>query len=271
MSSSFPLAESPSLSRCRVWAARPWQAPQRTGRRLVPDSHPRPRYRRRWWKPGVASLACPNEVSRPVWVGSIEIQLTPTVTLCLPLCDAKFRKVCRPSQSKVTLCRPSHTRGVDGDRRRRDNGGKERHTATKKANHMTARRARRATTAFSEWLDITLENRGMSGRALAELMGVADEAISRWRTGASSPSRDNVVKMAEALDVDAVRLALTAAVLPPEFAPGVAPYPIPEPTAQRDSVRRQIARIKGLSEDGKEALLKTYDRLIEEAASEEGA
>lgn len=132
-----------------------------------------------------------------------------------------------------------------------------------------ARRARRTQTVFAEWLDVTLDNLGHgSGRSLAERMGVADEAISRWRTGGSSPSRENVVKMAEALDLDAVRLGLTAAVLPPEFAPGVKPYPIPEPTAQRDSVRRQIARIKGLSDDGREALLRTYDRLIEETPSE---
>lgn len=133
---------------------------------------------------------------------------------------------------------------------------------------MARRHAHRPPSEFAEWLDITLDNREMSGRSLAEAMGVADAAISRWRTGASSPSRDNILKMAEVLDLDAARLAVTAGVIPPEFAPGVAPYDVPEPTAQRESVRRQIARIKGLSDDGKKALLSTYDRLIMESSEE---
>lgn len=134
-----------------------------------------------------------------------------------------------------------------------------------------ARRRARSYSEFAEWLDITLDNQGVgAGTALAEQMGVTDAAISRWRTGASNPTSDNVAKMAKAMGLDPVRLAITAKVLPPEFAPGVEPYEIPEPTAQRDSVRRQLARIKGLSEDQKEALLSTYDRLIEEAAAAEG-
>lgn len=118
---------------------------------------------------------------------------------------------------------------------------------------------------FAEFLDITLNNRSISGRTLAEQLGVSDAAVSRWRTGASTPSAETVARIATALDLDPRRLAVTAGVLRPEFAPGVEPYPVPEPTAQRDSVRRQIARIKGLSEDGKEAMLRLYDQMIKEA------
>lgn len=126
-----------------------------------------------------------------------------------------------------------------------------------------ARRTRPA--EFAEWLDITLENRGVSGRTLADQIGVHENAVSRWRSGTSTPTSDNVAKMARVLDLDARRLALTAGVLAPEFAPDVEPYPMPEPTAQRESVRRQIARIKGLSEDGHKALLEAYDKMIMEA------
>lgn len=128
---------------------------------------------------------------------------------------------------------------------------------------MARRNARPA--EFAEFLDITLNNLGMTNRSLADHVGVHENAVGRWRSGASTPTGENVAKMASALNLDAQRLAVTAGALAPELAPGVEPYPMPEPTAQRDSVRRQIARIKGLSEDGKEALLSTYDRLIREA------
>lgn len=130
------------------------------------------------------------------------------------------------------------------------------------------RMARHSPSQFAEWLDITLDNRGISGRNLAELIGVAENAVSRWRTGGSQPSAGNVARMADALDLDRQRLAVTAGVGTDFIPADVKPYPMPEPTAQRDSVRRQIARIKGLTEDGREALLKAYDEMIMKSAEE---
>lgn len=132
---------------------------------------------------------------------------------------------------------------------------------------VSSKRAQAA--AFGEWLDITLSNKGVQGRRVADAVGVSDATVSRWRSGLSLPDQGQLVLIAELLELDPRRLAVTAGVLPPAMAPGVEPYPMPEPTAQRDAVRRQIAKIKGLTEDGREKLLATYDQMILEAPAEE--
>lgn len=123
----------------------------------------------------------------------------------------------------------------------------------------------RSSPDFGEWLDITLSNRGIQGRGLAERLGVNDATVSRWRSGKSVPSLEIVRAIAEVLELDAPRLALTAGVVPLELVgPGIEPYPMPEPTARRESVRRQIARIHGLSDEGRNKLLQTYDEITDE-------
>lgn len=114
---------------------------------------------------------------------------------------------------------------------------------------------------FGEWLDITLDNRGIQGRTLAEQTGVDDSTVSRWRAGASLPSMDIIVRMAAFLGLNWQRLALTATLIPQDTVPDLEPYPMPQPTARRESVKRQIARIRGLSDVGRDRLLATYDEV----------
>lgn len=128
------------------------------------------------------------------------------------------------------------------------------------------RRSQRST--FGEWLDITLSNRRMTNRMLADEIGVSDATVSRWRSGLSAPANmDAIADIARILDLDALRLAVTAGIISARVA-HVEAYPTPEPTAQRESVRRQIARIKGLSDEGRRKLMDTYDALVNTESEE---
>jgi len=48
-----------------------------------------------------------------------------------------------------------------------------------------------------------LKKRGMTQRKLAETIGVTEESMSRWITGARVPRANYIVYMADALDVSA--------------------------------------------------------------------
>lgn len=111
---------------------------------------------------------------------------------------------------------------------------------------------------FAQWLDITMSNRGIKGTDLARKIGVHDSAISRWRNAQGIPSLDAVMKLASALDVDPLRLAVTARLMDSE-AVHVEPLPPPEPTARREYVREQIKQIKGLDRHEVARLLAAYD------------
>lgn len=121
---------------------------------------------------------------------------------------------------------------------------------------MPSRRGR--TEAFGEWLDVTMSNKGIMGRMLAEATGVHDSAVSRWRSGMAVPSMDSIERMAPLLGVEALRLAVTAGVISASVA-GVEPLPMPEATARRESVRRQLANIRGVTEKERRLLMQTYE------------
>lgn len=114
---------------------------------------------------------------------------------------------------------------------------------------------------FARWLDLTMENREISGRSLAKRIRVHDSAVSRWRSGEQSPSLDTVMRIAKALNVDGIRLAVTAGLIDSEAA-GKDPLPLPEPTARRQAIKRQIGRIRGLTDHEKQRLMETYDDTI---------
>lgn len=123
--------------------------------------------------------------------------------------------------------------------------------------------ASRKSIDFGVWLDVMLSNRGITGRTLAEKAGVHDSAVSRWRSGSGKPSVEALAAIAEVLGVDPLRLAVTAGRVPEKVA-GVPPLPAPEPTARRESVRDQLARIKGLTANDKQTLMETYEELTRE-------
>lgn len=123
--------------------------------------------------------------------------------------------------------------------------------------------ARQKGKLFGEWLDITLSNRGIMGRALADAVGVHDSAVSRWRAGQGVPSIEALERIAEFLSVDPLRLSVTAGQIPPKVA-GVEPFEIPEPTARREAVKRQLSRIRGVTEAERRLLLRAYEDATQE-------
>jgi hypothetical protein len=79
------------------------------------------------------------------------------------------------------------------------------------------------------------------------------------------------MRIARALNVDGIRLAVTAGLLSSEEA-GRLPLPMPEPTARRKSIKRQIARIRGLTDQEKQHLMEAYDeRIAQDTQGEIGA
>lgn len=114
--------------------------------------------------------------------------------------------------------------------------------------------------AFGRWLDLTMSNRSIKGRALARALKVNESAVSRWRAGKGVPSMDSCLRLGKFLDVEPIRLAATAGLIDGELA-GVDPLPLPEPTAYRKAVKEQILAIKGLTQRERQKLLDTYDEL----------
>lgn len=113
---------------------------------------------------------------------------------------------------------------------------------------------------FGYWLDVTMANKGMTGRDLAHLVGVHDSAVSRWRAGRGVPTMEAIAKLAEVFKVEPLRLAVTAGLVTDTVA-GVAPVAMPEPTAQRKEVRERLRSLPGLSRAEVQALLERYDEL----------
>lgn len=114
---------------------------------------------------------------------------------------------------------------------------------------------------FGRWLDLTMENRGIKGRALAKRLKVHDSAVSRWRRGLGTPTLDTTMKLAKLLDVEPLRLAVTAGLMDGDLA-NKKPLPMPEPTAHREAVKRQLLGIRGLTAEERQNLLDKYDDMI---------
>lgn len=115
---------------------------------------------------------------------------------------------------------------------------------------------------FPSWLDRTLVERGIAGGEVARALGVNDSAVSRWRNGKASPGLDSVMKLARFLEVNPVRLAVTAGLMKEDEA-GAEPLPMPEDTRTKTMVYDQIMAMRGLTRAEKLALVQAYDRVSE--------
>lgn len=116
------------------------------------------------------------------------------------------------------------------------------------------------TETFGRWLDLTMANRDIKGRTLARKLHVHDSAVSRWRSGRGLPSMDTLLKLAQALGVEPLRLAVTAGLMDGRMV-GAQPLPLPEPTAQRQLVKEQLNNLRGLTAKEKQRLIEAYDNM----------
>lgn len=122
------------------------------------------------------------------------------------------------------------------------------------------------TERFAQWLNVTMENRGIRATDLAKKLKVTDSAVSRWRSGAGTPGMDMVLRLAKLFNIsEPVRLAVTAGLMDSELT-GAKPLPIPEPTARRNRVKQQLGKIKGLTAKERQLLLDTYDERMSETS-----
>lgn len=140
---------------------------------------------------------------------------------------------------------------------RRKGGWNDHHT--RKGRLMTARKRERE--LFARWLDVNMSNHHMTGRDIAERIGVHDSAVSRWRSGKGVPTMEALSALAELFGVDPLRLAVLAGLVSVAVA-GVEPVDLPEPIAQREEVRKSITSIPGLTQSERQALLERYDELV---------
>lgn len=88
---------------------------------------------------------------------------------------------------------------------------------------------------FAQWLTVSMDNAGLSGRKLAKMMGQTSTAVSKWTTGAAVPSIENIRKLAEIFEVSPSRLLATAR--GPDWGD---PLAIPPRWAYRDRVRKYL-------------------------------
>lgn len=113
---------------------------------------------------------------------------------------------------------------------------------------------------FGRWLDLTMANREIKGRTLARKLNVHDSAVSRWRSGQGVPTLDTTLKLAKVLGVEPLRLAVTAGLMDGKLV-AAQPLPLPEPTAQRQSVKAQLGRIRGITAQERQRLIQAYDNM----------
>ncbi len=90
---------------------------------------------------------------------------------------------------------------------------------------------------FAQWLAVSMDNLGLSGRKLAKLLDYHDTSVSKWKAGDAVPSVATLMKIAEIFDVPPPRLLVTAR--PDEFAEKDFGPPLEIPSRQAYWMRAQ--------------------------------
>ncbi|PRH79423.1 hypothetical protein C6N75_10100 [Streptomyces solincola] len=118
---------------------------------------------------------------------------------------------------------------------------------------------------FGQWLKLIMLTRGLTGVEIAEATGVDNSAVSKWRNGTLLPGEEACEKLAKFLDVDPLRLAVTAGLISEEIA-RVPPLPPPDDTelaaVERESIADLVSKKISRKRD-REALLAALEALSE--------
>ncbi|MFD8117116.1 helix-turn-helix domain-containing protein [Streptomyces microflavus] len=116
---------------------------------------------------------------------------------------------------------------------------------------------------FGTWLARTMATRGLTGGEIARAVEVPDSYVSRWKNGKLVPGQDACQKLAKFLEVDPLRLAVTAGLITSEIA-GVEELPHPDNSAIKEAERNLIKDFiskRATSGRDKEALLAALELL----------
>lgn len=114
---------------------------------------------------------------------------------------------------------------------------------------------------FGRWLSVTMGNKGIVAKDLADEIGVNPSTLSRWMNGQATPGMDRCTALAIALDVDPARLAVTAGLMNAQVAEAanIKPLPIPPATARLEYLKKQIDGIRGASPELRKKLLEALN------------
>lgn len=111
-------------------------------------------------------------------------------------------------------------------------------------------------THFAEWLSVSMDNAGLSGRKLAKMVGQTSTAVSKWTTGAAVPSMSNIHKLARIFKVPPGRLLATAR--GPDWGE---PLPVPSRIAYRERIRKHLMSAPDIAPEDAEAAGDLFEAL----------
>lgn len=92
---------------------------------------------------------------------------------------------------------------------------------------------------FAQWLSVSMDNHGMSGKKLGALIGADGSAVSLWKNGKVIPSPPNINKIARIFGVPGPRLMATAD--PEQYGDWGDPLPVPPRLALRKRIRKHLS------------------------------
>lgn len=107
-------------------------------------------------------------------------------------------------------------------------------------------------------IDVTMSNRDITGRQVAQELGVTDATVSRWRSGRVLPDPHSVAQIAHVLGLDPQRAIVTAH---PDFEDVLGVDPLPVPERKELGVREletRLREIEGLSTDSRRQIVDFY-------------
>jgi transcriptional regulator with XRE-family HTH domain len=114
---------------------------------------------------------------------------------------------------------------------------------------------------FSEWLEQAMNEQGVQGNDLAELLDVSEGAISRWRNGDSLPNNGRMRELARIFQVDLLQL-MSLANIPGIRESGVPPLGFFSNQQHQDNIRDEMGSLGTMNDHEREAMLNAYERYL---------
>lgn len=108
---------------------------------------------------------------------------------------------------------------------------------------------------FGEWFSRTLSDRALQGSEIADALGVSKALVSKWRNGKMRPGVGQCLKLAELLNVDPMRMLVTAGHADPSERYERLPWP--EDKIRHEIVLDQLGRVTSLKDKERSMLYHT--------------
>lgn len=122
---------------------------------------------------------------------------------------------------------------------------------------------------FGDYLTQAMAAAGLSQADLKRLTGISDSLISKWRTGQSVPSVENLRLLAPAFGVTTRDLVVRAGHMLPEEVGLEEPPAPPTPPARMATLQDDIKADPELSDSDKRLMIDLYERLLAQVKEDE--